>query len=630
MSSENSSYSNEKKAPSPQTIESIPSADSPTAITPDTAPDAAPVAPPVTKLSFGIRKAEFLTAQYNTIPLRIILLISIFFVAYAFSLDLVLRGNLTLYATSSYRNHSGFTTIGVYTAVIGGITQPVYARLSDRFGRFEIFIISIVLYSVGTIIQSQAYNFDRFAVGSVLFQIGLQGVRDMLQVILGDFTNLNWRLVTSFIPVTPHLINTWAGGDVMQVVLAKYSWQWGIGMWSFIFPLSCIPLVCCYVHMLMKVRKEEGWHELNREIREERNKRLVITLFWEVDVIGMVLIMVSLACMLVPFTIAGGTKSQWQKASIIVPMVIGVVLFPCFILWEARFAKSPILPLPLMRDRGVWAPICIAMLVYWVRDMPNEFIYTVLVVGMNTSVKAATRIARLFVFVGTSTGLVLGLVVSRVRRVKIFIVFGSMVWFGAMGILIHFRGSQDGVEYKKYVDGVIGGLVALGFGASFINFPSRVAISTVTNHEYMGVMISFYLASYSIGSGVGSAVSGAIWTQKMYSLILRNMALQVYENPFKFITDHAWGTPARMAVVLAYSEVQRILCIVGLVLCVPVLLCALLVRDHKLESVQSLEGGEIHQISKKSENVVMVNKYDDDIIFNYFRKLFGKAKKNES
>lgn len=47
-------------------------------------------------------------------------------------------------------------------------------------------------------------------------------------VLLADFTNLNWRLVSSFIPATPNLINTWVGGDVMASVRRRFSWQWGL------------------------------------------------------------------------------------------------------------------------------------------------------------------------------------------------------------------------------------------------------------------------------------------------------------------------------------------------------------------------------------------------------------------
>ena len=74
---------------------------------------------PLIKKSYGVRKSEILYSQYQTVPLRILFFASVFLVCYCYSIDGITRNNLMLYATSSYRNHSGFTTINVLTAVIG-------------------------------------------------------------------------------------------------------------------------------------------------------------------------------------------------------------------------------------------------------------------------------------------------------------------------------------------------------------------------------------------------------------------------------------------------------------------------------------------------------------------------------
>lgn len=54
---------------------------------------------------------------------------------------------------------------------MGAAAQPVYARF-DIFGRLELLIVSIIFYLVGTIIESQAYDAQRYAGGAVLYQIG--------------------------------------------------------------------------------------------------------------------------------------------------------------------------------------------------------------------------------------------------------------------------------------------------------------------------------------------------------------------------------------------------------------------------------------------------------------------------
>lgn len=593
-----------------------------------------------TAKSYGIRKAEILAAQYDTPVLRVCFFVSAFCCAYCYGLDGTLRYFFQTYATSSYQTHSLYATVNVIRAVVAAAAQPTYARLSDKFGRLELFAVSVVFYAVGTVIESQAYDVNRFAGGAVLYQIGYSGVMLILQVSLADMSTLNWRLFASFIPALPFIINTWVSGDVSSSLIASHSWNYSIGIWAFIFPLSCVPILACYLHMRMKARKTEEW----RRIREEEKAEFqgwghyFLNLFWQLDVIGILFIICVFGFILVPFTIAGGVLSKWKEASTIAPLVVGIVLCPFFVLWEYKFAKFPIVPWPLLKDRGVWAALIIACFVNFVYYMPNDFMYTVLIVGMRASVKAASRITSLYSFVSVITGPLLGLVLTRVRRTKPFIIFGCSVWFIALGLFVHFRGDNNGVNSQKYLDGVIAALCVMGFGAGFFTYVTQVSIETCTNHEYMAVVLSLYLASYNIGSALGASVSGAIWNQLMYGAIYDHMenlgvdtslAEIAYGSPYEFIVDHVWGTPPRIAVVLAYAQIQKKLCVTGLALCVPLLAASLFLRNHYLESVQSLDEAHspaegVHGDKRAIGDTVVVNNYDKDPIADFFRKIFKR------
>ncbi|ABN68521.1 Siderophore Iron Transport, partial [Scheffersomyces stipitis CBS 6054] len=546
----------------------------------------------------GTRKAELLNEQYQSPHLKVCLFVSIFFVAYTYGIESTLRGNIQAYATSSYTQHSLLSTVNVIKSVVAAASQPMYARLSDKFGRLELMLVSIVFYIVGTVIQSQAFDINRFAGGSVLYQVGFSGVMIMLQIILADFSNLNWRLVCSFVPALPFIINTWVAAEVQASLLANHSWNFAIGIWAFIFPLSCVPLLLCFIHMIWKARKTDEWQRLKEERTKTPFIQKAVELFWELDVVGIVLLVCVFGFILVPFTIAGGVTDKWKEASTLAPLIIGFALLPVFVWWEYKYAKFPISPFPLLKDRGVWSALIIAILIDWVWYMPNDFMYTVLIVGMRASVKAATRISSLYSFVSVIVGPLLGLLVVRVRRLKGFIIFGTICWIISLGLLVHFRGSNDGLESEKYLDGVIGSLCLLGFGAGFFTYSTQVSIETVTNHEYMSIVLSLYLSSYNIGAAIGASVSGAVWTNEMYKAIAANfeeagfdseLAALAYGSPFEFIKEYTWGTPERIAVVLAYAKVQRYLCISGLVLCFPLLMATFFLRDHRLDSVQSLE-----------------------------------------
>lgn len=548
------------------------------------------VEPPLSKATYEIRKIEIIAKQYKHPLLRVLLIFNIFLVSYAYGLDAQTRYVYTAQAASSYNTHSLYATVNVIKAVIAAAAQFAFARLSDVFGRLELFIVSILFYVVGTIIQSQSYDIQRFAGGSVLYQIGYTGVILLMQLILADQSNLNWRLLCSFVPALPFIINTWISGNVTGAVGSN--WSWGIGMWAFIFPLACIPLLVCLIHMRFMAGRTEEWAELQQQRKEQvQSKSFVeaaVDLFWKIDVIGLLMVIIVFGLILVPFTIAGGVHDQWKKGKIIAPLVIGFVAIPFFILWEAKFAKYPLIPGHLLKERGVWSAVVIGICIDLVWYMPNDYMYTVLIVAVNESVKSATRITSLYSFVSVITGTIFGLAVVKLRNLKKYIIFGACLWFVANGLLVYFRGDTNSHS------GIIGALCLFGFGAGLFTYPVQASIQSCTSHKNMASVTALYLSSYNIGAAMGASISGAVWTQLLYKNLVKHigdatLATTAYGSPFTFILSYPWGTPEREATVIAYRYVQKILCIIGLCCCVPLLVATLFLRGHRLESVQSLQ-----------------------------------------
>lgn len=466
----------------------------------------------VEEKSIGVLKAEIIAAQWaGKWYYQAILLFSAFLVGYGYGLDGQIRYVFTGYATASYAEHSLLTTIGVVTAVAAAACQPVYARLSDVFGRFELFIVSIVFYVVGTIIESQSKSVQIYAAGSVFYQIGYTGVILIIMCILADFSSLKWRLFYLFVPTFPFIINTWISGDVTSAL--GMDWSWAIGMWAFIFPLLCLPMIGCMLHMRWLAGRTEEWRQFR--IRQTKFQELgpvgfAVYLFWKLDIIGLLLLIVCLGCLLVPLTIAGGVKSKWQDGSIIAPIVIGGLLLPVFGFWESYGARHPIAPFHLLKDRGVWAALVISFLLNFISAIESSYLYAVLLVAVDETQKSATRITSLSSFVSVIGGVFFGLFVVKWRRLKGFIIFGCAIWMVSLGILLHFRSGTSATA------GIIGGVCLMGFGTTFFSYPVNVSMQTCTTHEHMAVIISLGLTVYRIGYAAGSSVAGAVWTQASF------------------------------------------------------------------------------------------------------------------
>lgn len=542
--------------------------------------------------SYGVLKAEILAAQWQKGWQKVILLISAFLVGYAYGLDGQTRYIYNGYATGNFNEHSLLATINVITGFIGAGFQPLYARLSDYFGRLELFIVSILFYVVGTIIQSQAYDVNRYAAGDVFYNIGYVGAIFVLLLILSDFSSLRWRLFFNFVPAFPFIINTWISGNVTSAI--GFHWSWGIGMWAFIYPLACIPLLCCMIFMRWQAGKTEEWKVFKQKktkFQELGFSKFMVFLFWKLDVLGILLLEIALGCFLVPITLAGGVNNTWRSGKILGPFILGFLLFPVFLAWEVYGAKFPVVPFNLVKDRGVWSALVISFLYDAIYAVEASYMYAVLIVAVNESQKSATRITSLFSFVSTVGGFFFGLFIVYFKKLKVFIIFGVALWFVAFGILIHFRGGHASHS------GIIGGLCVLGFGATFFTYPLSVSVMSSVSHEHMAVIVGVVYMLFRVGYAVGSAIAAAVWTNHLYPDLRKalnndTLAASIYGDPYTFAATNPWGTPLRDTVSEVYQRIQKILMIICICLCVPALICSFFLRDHKLGKSQAYDGVE--------------------------------------
>ena len=184
----------------------------------------------------------------------------------------------------------------------------------------------------------------------------------------------------------------------------------------------------------------------------------------------------------------------------------------------------------------------------------------------------------------------------------------------AMGLLYRYRGGRESHS------GIIGALCVWGLGTTLFTYPVTVSVQSAVSHENLATVTALNYTLYRIGSAVGAAVSGAIWTQTLYKQILKRMgdvtlATAAYTSPYTFIETYTWGTPQRVALVNAYKYVQRLETIVALVFCAPLIAFSLCLRDPKLTdtvAVENIEEGEY------------VDTKDNDPILDWFKKFTSK------
>ncbi|KAI1017036.1 hypothetical protein LB504_007051 [Fusarium proliferatum] len=538
----------------------------------------------------GVQRIKAMS-EVITLTDRIFIFFGVFLIAYAYGLDGTVRYAYQPSALNSFQEHSLQSSVNTLRAVIAAAAQPTAGKIADVFGRVELICISVFFYTIGTVVEAAAQNLDTYSAGAVIYQIGYTMIILLVEVIIGDITSVRSRLFFSYIPALPFIINTWISGDVTEAVLGATTWRWGIGMWCIIYPVCALPLIISLLVVGHRAKKAGHLVGYRSSFQQLGFNKLTVELFWLLDIIGVILLIAVFALLLVPLTIAGGFESKWSDPQVVAPLVIGFVCIPVFVVWELR-APHPLVPFHHMKDRSVWAPMGIACMLNFAWTMQGDYLYTVLQVSFNFSIKAATRVQSLYSFASVITGTILGLIVYKVRRFKVFIVSGTCLFLVAFGLLIRYRGDPS----SDNKSGVIGAQILLGIAGGMFPYPAQASLQAYVTHERLAVMTGLYLALYQVGSAFGNAVSGAIWTQVLPVRLAQSfssfgnetLAVYAYSQPLSAILDFPVGSDERDAMIDAYKHVQRLLTITGICLCVPLIAFSLCLRNPKLTDQQNL------------------------------------------
>ncbi|CAO2651732.1 Nn.00g000150.m01.CDS01 [Neocucurbitaria sp. VM-36] len=542
----------------------------------------------------GVARVEVMT-RHITFRDRFCIFFGIFLVAFAYGLDAVLRSTYQPLATSEFDSHALLSTINVVKGVVSVAVQPGAAKIADIFGRNEVLILSVFFYTIGTIIEATSNSITTFAVGALIWQLGYTLVVLLLEIIVADTTSLRSRVFFSYIPPFCYLIIPWVSPDVASRVLANTNWRWGIGMWAIIYAVCALPLILSIYWVERKAKQRGSLKNIKTPFQQYGGWALVKVLFWQLDVIGILLVTSILGLTLTPLTLAGGRwpHAHWTEAKIFTPITIGSLLAPVFLWWQTK-APYPMVPFHLLRDRAVWGSLGIALNLNFAWACQADYLFTVLLIAFDETIKSATRILSLYSFVSVAVGILTGLLVYKIRRLKPLVMIGTFLFLVAFGLLIYYRGGATTSEHV----GIIAAQVILGVGGGLFPYPTLASIQAATRHEHVAVVTGLYFAVYNFGAALGNAASGAIWTQILPRELEEHLggnkseAMKWYNSPFEQTPFNPVGSAEREAVIVAFQRVQRILCITGAGVCVLLVFFSGVIRNPKLPDTQSMPDAE--------------------------------------
>lgn len=120
--------------------------------------------------------------------------------------------------------------------------------------------------------------------------------------------------------------------------------------------------VCFALSLAQRQARARGYmHGVVAPWKASSKSKVAKTIFWQTDAIGLGLMVSAYTLILLPLTLVKQAGNQWVSAKILTPIFVGVLVLAAFFVWEARYARHPILPMTLLRRRSIIFGFAIAL-----------------------------------------------------------------------------------------------------------------------------------------------------------------------------------------------------------------------------------------------------------------------------
>jgi hypothetical protein len=158
------------------------------------------------------------------------------------------------------------------------------------------------------------------------------------------------------------------------------------------------------------------------------------------------------------------------------------------------------------------------------------------------------------------------------------------------GLMIHFRQPDTNIGY------VIMCQIFIAFSGGGLVICQQMAVMASVPHANVAGILALLGLFSSIGSAIGSSISGAIWTNTFPGALLAALpddAKADYLTIYSSLTvqlSYARGTDVRDAIIDAYSVAQRRMTIASTSVIALSIFCILLWKDFKVKDLKQVRG----------------------------------------
>ncbi|CAN8098833.1 unnamed protein product [Discula destructiva] len=463
------------------------------------------------------------------------------------------------------------TTAAVAASVVGGIIKLPIAKLLNLWGRAEAFLFFVGVYELGMIILASCTNTNGYAAGYVLYWIGYDALYLILDVFVADTSGLRNRAFAFAFVGTPFICTAFTAPLAAASFLSTSTWRWGYGAFCIIMAAVFVPLAMVFKFYTIKARK------MGLLVRQDSGRSTVqsfVHYFHEFDIVGCVLLMAAFLLVLLPFSLTSYGLAEYKGAQFIAMLVVGILLFPTFYIWERYFTRTHFIRWELFQNRTVTGACALSAILYFSFYQWDLYLQPFILVVYNLDIAMAGYVMEIYNVGSAVWGVLFGLWVRQTKHFKYTaLFFGLPLMFLGSGLMIYFRSADQGIGY------IVMCQIFIAFAGGTLVISEDMAVMSAADRDGVPMMLSVLGLCSSVGGAFGYAVTGAIYNNVWVKAATRHLpeeykgnATTIWMGSYTLQTTYEVGSPVRDAINEAWGDYEKNVAICGtavLILAIP-------------------------------------------------------------
>jgi EmrB/QacA subfamily drug resistance transporter len=396
-------------------------------------------------------------------------------------------------------------------------SAPLYGKLSDLYGRKKLFQLCIVIFLIASALAGLSQNMAELIAFRGLQGLGAGGLIVLAMTIIGDIIPPAQRGKYQGYFGAVFGVASVAGPLVGGFLVESINWRW-------IFYIN-LPIGIVALFVTSAVLKD-------RSVRTSH----------KIDYAGASFLLLGVSSLLM-MTTFGGSPEGWPWASwqIICLGVLGAFFVVTFIRWEMKVASEPIVPMYLFRKR-VFTTANAAGFVVGVAMFGAIIYLPVYLQDVKEVSPTVSGLMLIPLMVGMLfTSITSGQIIARIGRYKIFPVVGTALM--TVGIYLF---SLMSVNTSDLLLSVY--MFVVGAGLGLVMQVLILAVQNGVDYKDLGAATSLSNFFRSMGGAFGTAILGAILTDRLTGNLLRALPAGA-RSQIGVIGQAVVGSPAQLKVL---------------------------------------------------------------------------------